>query len=483
MIGVIGGRLAVQGLTVGLVNGKLTFTNTTARKDDQPPGTEVAESLQPRDVVVNGSLMLSLLGQELLWPATQLQVRRTLAWTYSNYLRAFTASVALSGEVMVAVLGQGPGVWLAEHGREQLNCTLAGQAVLSSNTKPGPGLSGNYSWVGELALLPDPWAYFGETTQDSSMKGRRQVLQGFASSGDQKHSGGRGVLQANTSGVQHASLQPVSGDIHVKEHGTVAAAMVAGDKGSDGLRWLDSEGQVVVAGYVPEVPPPQQEQVADPVVFHFIPLWAWLALAAAFLLLLCSVLFCWLVLLRKQRAGRRGEVSQVSVEPVAGGADVGSLGGGSRHASKRAPSGVGPAERVELPGISQPHARRRGEVRATDISLGGASGRLTASSGGRGRAALSQDDLPARTEWWETQDGAAAVPATPPDFEQPPSLWQQRYGGRESLPPSRSNQEAPPSEYARRSTGTGSTHARRSTGTGSSVGGSGQVRRQAWGPA
>jgi hypothetical protein len=495
-IGVVGGRLAVQGLTVGLVNGRLTFTNATTNNINQASATHIAEGLQARDVVVNGSLMLSVTGQELLWPGTQMQVQRALAWTYASTLEMFTASVALSGQVTVTTLDMGSEVWVPEPDGKLLNCTLEGQAVLSSKTKPGPGFSGNYSWVGELAMSPDPWTHFNVTSQNKVVTGMRHLLQGAAGSQHKAHTTGREVLQANDSSVQQASLQPVSGTILVKEHGAVAPAMVADDKSGGGLRWLDADGQVVVAGYVPDVRASQKN--VSPVVRRYLPLWAWLALAAAILLLFCSVLLCWLVTWRKQHAGLGAQGSLVNVEPVLGGATAGSLSNGSsRRASKRVSDGDKPPGTGEPSLVRQTRARRHSGLRPTDISFGGASGRSTVSSGGRGRAVLSQGGISISPEWWEAQEGTASVPVTPtpPDFDQPPSLWQQRYGGPESPRASRSTQDAPPmlharrstgagsSRYARRSTGTGSTYARRSTGTGSSAGGSAQVRRQAWGPA
>jgi hypothetical protein len=314
MAGVISGRLAMQGLTVTGVANNVKFDGNARSTSDPAEATLLAAALVARQSSFDGSLLLSATGQELAWPAAQVEVRRALLWSYSGSLEAFTASVALYGQVTVAVMTNTTGVWGVQAGGSEVVCTVGGEMVLSSKVYPGPGLSGSYTWAGTLTMSPDPWARLGlqsgeggATPAAAAPAGhRRRMLHNAAGVGGQAAGGAsREVLQAGGGSSAGGVEQPVYGAIRVLEAGAAAPSPVKDAERGDGLAHLDMEGQVVLVGRVPDALIPYWKQPPQAIVTRFMPLWAWLALVAAVLLLACCGMCWWVLALRRRRAQER----------------------------------------------------------------------------------------------------------------------------------------------------------------------------------
>jgi hypothetical protein len=426
MAGVITGRLALQGLTVTGAASSIGFDGTATPSTDPAAATALASNLMVRQNKFAGSLVLAVTGQELLWPAAQVEVRRALVWSYSSSLEAFTASVALYGQLTVAVMTNATGVWGLQAGSAQVVCTVGGEVVLCSKAYPGPGLSGNYTWAGTLTMIPDPWARLGlQSVQDGAAA---QPAATVATGRHLLHSAaGRQMLEAGPVGRRLLVTdgdsgtwgvgRPVYGAVGVTEAG--ATTSQPRRKGIHVL--LDADGEVVLAGPVPEALVPPERGSTH--VTKFIPLWLYLAGAAAVLLVLCSVGTWWVLVLRKRQARERLNTGSGSSQPAAAAAPR-----PPKATRSTAHSSRGPANRrlTILTGAS--HGGRRHSRRVSDVS---GHTQTPPMSPARSRSPAAWQDSSRRSSqaWWDADGATASPPITPhgrhPHQQQPPSRQQQ----------------------------------------------------------
>jgi hypothetical protein len=446
MAGVVNGQLAVQGLTVAGEANKIIFDGTATPSADAAAATALAFALPRRQSTFNGSLVLSVTGQELLWPAAQVEVRRALVWSYSSSLEAFTASVALYGQLTVAVMTNATGVWGLQAGSAQVVCTVGGEVVLSSKAYPGPGFTGDYTWAGTLSITPDPWARLGVQSGVGSATppaaaveaGHRRHVLHSAAGADGLGAGGAGreVLQAGGGSGAGGVLQPVYGPLSVTEVGAVAPTI----QETVGLLYLDAAGEVVMTGRVPEVLVPKW---ANPIkVTMFIPLWMYLALAAAILFMVCSAVFCWVLVLRKRKAQEQQQVYPRVGRPAAAGVPPRSTGSKPHHTRGSSSSGWSAADRPRT--NSRRHARR-----VSDLPVEGRGSPSPAPSRGMTPRAWDGSSRRSSQGWWDAEGATASPPITPHSrhaHQHHPGSRQQHRARSPShhQPPSRGHAEAPP---------------------------------------
>jgi hypothetical protein len=465
MAGVVSGRLALQGLTVTGVVGNISFDGTATPSDDPAAATVLAAVLMARQSSFDGRMVLSATGQELLWPAAQVEVRRALVWSYSSSLEAFTASVALYGQLTVAVMTNATGVWGLQAGSAQVVCTVGGEVVLSSKAYPGPGFSGDYTWAGALSIYPDPWARLGLQSGAGGMAApaavpgghRRQVLYSAAGWAVREEVGaGRQVLQAYDDTSAWGVAQPVYGAITVLEAGATAPSPAADAQRGDGLAHLDMEGQVVLVGRVPDVLLPTWKRLpSSTVVTRFMPLWAWLALVAAVLLLACCGMCWWMLVLRRRQAQERVKGLRKQQQRHA-----------PPNAKHKSTNRNRPSNRDGVQHSSHQH-HRGGTRGVTDSSSGDGSTWVGASTGSSPHRSSGK---PAGTGgWWAPQGETATPPATPPGQPHAPH--------QPNRPQQRPHRVQSPLHHHQAASGPPQAPPRRMHSSSSS---SGQPRRQAW---
>lgn len=259
--------------------------------------TAAARSLPPVNVTLDGSLdLLASPGVSLLFRIANFTAQRTLMWSYAASREVFITTAAVAGNVTVQ------GSWPASTGSSSSSsntppsvaCQLLGVLSMTSITYPGPGMTSNYVWSGNITLSPDPWAALGLVSPAGSPDppAKRLLLSvgsgvlgqpagapsfGVTSSSTGKHAttvdacsaphltqpphvhaehhSSRQLQQSSDSPtpstVTTASMQ-VSGTVRVLEHDADAPGV--GDEAArgDGQVWLDALGTIRMTGKVPE---------------------------------------------------------------------------------------------------------------------------------------------------------------------------------------------------------------------------------------
>ncbi len=197
-----------------------------------------------RSAQFDGSLAFTTLGITVT-VFGNFTLQRTLNWTWSTPLRAFSTSVSMVGAVEMALVQQpqpasSNGSASSAPPEQQVVAVLRpvinGSLDVLSPTLPGPGFSGNYSWRGSLLMTPDPFAAWAAATNTTVNKRLRSLAQ----------AGGGSALRV-----------PVEGPLAVQEWGRAPAPADAtggdnaGGDGGTGNIYLDPDGSVQLVGELP----------------------------------------------------------------------------------------------------------------------------------------------------------------------------------------------------------------------------------------
>jgi hypothetical protein len=230
--------------------------------------TAAAASLLPVTVNLDGSLgLLALPGVSLLVPTVNFTVQRAMTWGYSELQEVFRTAAAITGNL--TLIQSGPGGTSSSSDTSAVSCQLFGLMYMTSTTYPGPGLTSNYQWSGNVTLSPDPWAGLGLVSPVASSSKRHLLTvhsgtleeQGQQETSTRRVSrSSRHLAQSAASPGTPASIQ-VSGSVRVLEYSAVAPNLADEAGRGDGEVWLDAIGAIRMKGKVPESLIPGWKQI------------------------------------------------------------------------------------------------------------------------------------------------------------------------------------------------------------------------------
>jgi hypothetical protein len=250
-------------------------------------------------VTLDGSLGLPALpGVSLLVPTVNFTVKRTLAWGYNEMQEVFRTAAAVTGNLTLVQSGPGASSSSSSANTPSVTCVFVGLLYMSSTTYPGPGLTSNYQWSGNVTLSPDPWTALGLVSPSASpapSPAKKRLLLSAAAPGSvalEQPEGGsaaaaaagcgfggggisgdeetcpntetstRHLLQANNSSSNTPAANiAVSGSMRVLEYSALAPSLADEAARGDGEVWLDSLGAIRMRGKVPESLVPAWKQI------------------------------------------------------------------------------------------------------------------------------------------------------------------------------------------------------------------------------
>jgi hypothetical protein len=109
----------------------------------QPPGFNTSNT---RSAALNGTFNVPALGMAVAVGPALFDLSRSLAWQYDAGLRAFTTHIQVGGGV--ALLPP-----RASNATDKVTANMGGRLTLVSQSFPGPGFSGNYTWQVRTAAV------------------------------------------------------------------------------------------------------------------------------------------------------------------------------------------------------------------------------------------------------------------------------------------------------------------------------------------
>jgi hypothetical protein len=328
-----------------------------AQSDTVPPDSSspgplgAASAAPPRNALFNGTVLLATAGRDvsfIMEPAA-FSVKRVVRWTYSVGLAAFTTRLAMAGSMELTRVLADPvssssadsDASYADYLDSMLTVEFSGNVTLMARDYPGPGLSGNYDWMGVLSFTPNPVA---------SAAGRRLLLGHPAGAAAAPKGGGAPVVCEGVSGggscpadysgdglanpyltsgsgstsreLQQAQggssssstlTGPVRGKVTIVEVDVTYPSVDADSVRGDNTSFLDTNGTVIIrpSSGVPQylVPGWKKEGRSEPSdtaapVRKGLPWWLIMVIVGGVLALLSLAVVCWLWV-RKLRKRRR----------------------------------------------------------------------------------------------------------------------------------------------------------------------------------